>query len=529
MEDRKFEVLADKARAGLSRRDFMRTAATAGLSVAMANSLWSEARAQTPQSGGTLRLGADGGSATDTLNPLQALGADHPQSTAFCMFDTLTEIDHAGNPQPSLAESWEGGEDGVWAIRLRQGVEFHDGKTLTAEDVVWSLEQHRREDNTNAEGKMIVGNMAEIRADGPNTVIIRQEQVNFDLPALLSSFGLLIGQAGNENWDAGIGTGPYRREALEPGVRFVGSKFANFYRADQGHFDSVELLNVADPAARASGLLSNSLDVIGSPDVNTASRMNRAPDHTLIQVSGTQHYTTDMRTDTGPLTDPNIRNAIKWGVNRQEIVDNVLGGFATIGNDIPLSRNQQFYNDQLPQREFDPDRARYYLQQAGVDSVDLTFHTSDGAFSGAVDMGVLMQQTLGQVGVNVEVRREPADGYWSNVWMTEPWTASYYNGRPTADWMLSSQYSSASEWDATYFKRADFDDLLNRARIEPNQDTRRELYFEAQRMLHEEGGVLVMAFVNILIAASNRLGHGEVGMSRRLDDSRLARRWWFAA
>lgn len=529
MDEKKTEFLEGLARSSLTRRNFMQAVASAGLGAAMAGPVWDRAQAQTPRTGGTLRLGADGGGSTDTLNPLQALGADHPQSTAFCMFDTLTEIDHAGNPQPSLAESWDGGEDGVWAIRLRQGVEFHDGKALTAEDVVWSLEQHRSEDNTNSEGRMIVGNMAEIRADGPSTVVIRQTEVNFDLPAHLSSFGLLIGQAGNRDWDAGVGTGPYRKEVLEPGVRFIGSKFADFYRDDQGHFDSVELLNVTDPAARASGLLSNSLDVIGSPDVNTASRMNRAPDHVLIQVAGTQHYTTDMRTDTGPLTDPDVRNAIKWGVNRQEIVDNVLGGFATIGNDIPLSRNQQFYNDQLPQREFDPDRARHHLRQAGVDSVDLAFHTSDGAFAGAVDMGVLMQQSLAQVGINVDVRREPADGYWSNVWMTQPWTASYYNGRPTADWMLSSQYSSASEWDATYFKRADFDELLNRARVEPDQNRRQDLYFEAQRLLHEEGGVLVMAFVNILIAASNRMGQGEVGMSRRLDDSRLARRWWFKA
>ena len=178
------------------------------------------------------------------------------------------------------------------------------------------------------------------------------------------------------------------------------SKFANFYRDEQGHFDSVEILNVADPAARASGLLSGSLDAIGSPDVNTATRMNRASGYELVQVSGTQHYTTDMRTDTGPLTDPNVRNAVKWALKRQEIVDNVLGGFATVGNDIPLARNQQFYNDQLPQREYDPEKAKWYLKQSGLDSVDLTFHTSDGAFAGAVDMGVLMQESMRNAGIN---------------------------------------------------------------------------------------------------------------------------------
>ena len=125
------------------------------------------------------------------------------------------------------------------------------------------------------------------------------------------------------------------------------------------------------------------------------------------------------------------------------------------------------------------------------------------------------------------VKREPADGYWSEVWMTDPWVASYYNGRPTADWMLTSQYSSGSKWDATYFRNAEFDALLSQARAAADEAKRRELYFEAQRILWEDGGVLVVAFVNILIAASARMGHGAVGVSRRLDDARLARRWWF--
>ena len=512
----------------LNRRAFMQSAAAVGMASTM-TSAFASAVAAAPKSGGTLRLGADGGGATDTLNPLQLLGADHTQNAAFCGYDTLTEMDSNGQPQPSLAESWEGNPDGTWAIRLRKGVEFHDGKTLTAEDVVWSLQQHNSETNKNAEGKQIVGNMEEIRADGPDLVLIKQKEVNFDLPSHLSSFGLLIGQAGTTDWDRGNGTGPYVTENWEPGVRYAGSKFANFYREDQGHFDSIEILNVADPAARASGLLSGSLDAIGSPDVNTATRMNRASGYELVQVSGTQHYTTDMRTDMGPLTDPNVRNAVKWALKRQEIVDNVLGGFATVGNDIPLARNQQFYNDQLPQREYDPEKAKWYLKQSGLDSVDLTFHTSDGAFAGAVDMGVLMQESMRDAGINLNVKREPADGYWSNVWMTVPWSASYYNGRPTADWMLSSQYSSDAQWDATYFRKPEFDALLVQARAEEDTSRRKELYFAAQELLWDQGGVAVLAFVNILIGASNKLGHGEVGVSRRLDDARLARRWWFNA
>ncbi|MEM7173297.1 MAG: ABC transporter substrate-binding protein [Pseudomonadota bacterium] len=514
---------------GPSRRDFIKAGTAFGLSVAMTSALWTEVKAATPRKGGKLQAAADGGASTDTFNPLQASGVDHTTLSVLSCFDTLTEIDSKGAPQPSLAESWEGAADGTWVFKLREGVEFHDGKSLTAEDVVWSLKQHLSQENKFAEGKQIIENLEELRADGSNQVIMKQREVNFDLPAHLSSFGLIIGQEGTTDWNAGIGTGPYTKIAFEPGQRFQGAKFANFYRDDQGHFDEVELLNVTDATARASGLMSGSLEVIGQPDVNTAKRLGGIDGFTLLEVPGTQHYTTDMRTDTDPFTDNHIRSAVKWGIKRQEIVDKVLGGFGTIGNDVPISRGQQFFNSDLPQREYDPDKAKFHLKQAGLDSIDLTFSTSDGAFPGAVNAGILMQESMRPAGINVNLDRAPADGYWSDVWLKAPWCAVYWNGRPTVDWMLTSTYISSSPWNSTYFKNPTFDQLLVDARGEADEAKRRDMYFEAQRLLYEEGGVTVLGFANILIAKSDKLGHGEIGVSRRMDDSRLPRRWWFEA
>ena len=519
-------LLAFARRPGVDRRGFLRAAAAAGLAISSAGALWRDAHAATPKKGGLATVGADGGATTDILDPRLVNGADHPTIAMLSCFDTLTEMDDKSVPQPSLVESWDSSPDGTWSFTLRKGVEFHDGAPLTAEDVVWSLNLHNSEESKFAEGKQIVSNFEELRADGPDKILIKQRQVNFDLPSHLSSFGLVIGKAGTTDWNTASGTGPYRKVAFEPGVRFEGEKFQNFYRDDQGHFDEVEVLNVSDTTARVSGLLSGSLDVIGSPDVTTAPRIANVDGLSLIEVSGTQHFTTDMRTDVDPFTSAHLRNAVKWGVKRQEIVDKILGGYGVIGNDLPISRNQQFYNDQLPQREYDPEKAKWHLKQAGLESVDLTFHTSDGAFSGAVNAGVLMQESMRPVGINVDVRREPADGYWSDVWLTAPWCAVYWNGRPTVDWMLSSTYTSDSDWNSTYFKNAEFDNLLVAARGEADQEKRREMYFEAQRLLYEEGGVIVLAFANILIAKSDKLGNNPVGASRRLDDSRVTRRWW---
>ena len=107
--------------AGMSRREFMQATAAAGVSAALAGSMWSEVEAATPKKGGSLRVGVDGGASSDTLHPLQVVGGDHGMLAALSCYDTLVEIDGNGAPQPSLAESWEGSPDGTWAFKLRRG------------------------------------------------------------------------------------------------------------------------------------------------------------------------------------------------------------------------------------------------------------------------------------------------------------------------------------------------------------------------------------------------------------------------
>ncbi|MEM9912677.1 MAG: ABC transporter substrate-binding protein [Pseudomonadota bacterium] len=124
----------------------------------------------------------------------QTAGPDHLTKSILSSYDTLTEIDKTGTPQPSLAESWEANSDGTLAIQFRQGGEFHNGKTLTADDMVCSLHQHLSENNCAAEAQQILQNFEELRADAPDTVITKQKEVNFDLPPHLSAFALDIGR-----------------------------------------------------------------------------------------------------------------------------------------------------------------------------------------------------------------------------------------------------------------------------------------------------------------------------------------------
>ena len=522
------DLLPLEPTATMDRRDFMTRAAALGVTTSLASTLWSKAGRAAPKPGGHLRVGADGGATVDSFDPMQALGTDHVTQAVLSCYDTLTEVDGTGTPVPSLATGWDTSADGkTWTFKLPKDAEFHNGKPLTAGDVVWSLNQHLSEANKFAEGKQTIEGLAELKADGKDTVVMVQKEVNFDLPAHLSSFGLIIAPEGTTDWNAGIGTGPYMVEQFDPGVRFVGKRNPNFYRTDQGYFDSVELLNIADSATRSNALRTGSVDVIGQPDTKTAKRLDGLDGFSVLDVPGGQHFTTAMRTDSDPFTDNNIRMAVKYGIKRQEILNKVFGGFGYVGNDHPIGRNVQFYNDALPQREYDPERARFHLKKAGLSEISLTLMTSDGAFGGAVDMSILMQESMKDAGIKVNVERTPGDGYWSEVWLKAPWCCVYWNGRPTVDWMLTSSYISSSSWNDTYFKNERFDSLLAQARGERDQAKRKEMYFETQEILHNEGGTTVVAFASFLHGVSDKLGHGPVGGIRRMDDSRLARRWWF--
>ena len=125
--------------------------------------------------------------------------------------------------------------------------------------------------------------------------------------------------------------------------------------------------------------------------------------------------------------------------------------------------------------------------------------------------------------------QEPADGYWSNVWLKKGWCASYWSGRVTEDWMFSTSWASGVPWNESHWENARFQELLISARAELDSDKRREQYGEMQMLASAEGGVIIPMFANFVDAASSKLAHGpDIGNVWMMDSSRLTERWWFA-
>jgi len=418
----------------MSRRALLKRASALGLLAALPAGLAAKgARADEPQSGGHLRVGSVQGSTTDSLDPA-TLSSGFVNMLWYTIHGQLTEVNADGQLEPLLAESWEASDDATqWTFNLREGVEFHNGKSVDSGDVIASLQRHKGEDSVSAM-KSVVEAIIDMKADGANRVIFTLNDGNADFPFALSASSLSILPAKDDGVDlSGIGAGSYIVKHFEPGVRASMERNPNYYVSGKAHVNSAEILVLADTAARINALVTDELDVSGDIEAKTAHLLAERPGITVEDTASTQHYTFPMRTDLAPFDNKDVRMALKLALDREEILKKIVRGRGSLGNDHPISPANRYYNAELPQRAYDPEKAKWHLKQAGMEGLEVELVASDGLYSGATDTTVLFSEHAAKAGIKIKPRRAPDDGYWSDVWLVAPWSASYWSGRPTED------------------------------------------------------------------------------------------------
>ncbi|MBO0344150.1 ABC transporter substrate-binding protein [Roseibium sp. CAU 1637] len=514
---------------GLSRRNFLASTAAAGFAVTASGLFMPEdALADTPKTGGNLKLGLKGGAATDALDPALASG-----SVMFvvnhCWGDTLVESDPlTGDPLPGLAESWTASDDAsVWTFKIRKDVVFHDGSKMTVADAVATLKRHSDEaSKSGALGllKSITG-IEEKAGD----LVITLDQGNADLPLLLTDYHLVVQPNGGiDAPNTAIGTGPYKLDNFEAGVRSTFTKNENDWRDDRGHVDSVEIIVMNDNTARIAALSSGQVHYINFVEPKTVKLLERAPTVQILQTSGKGFYSFLMHCDTAPFDNNDLRLALKYAIDRQAILDRVVGGYGTLGNDYPVNSNYALAPEGIEQRAYDPDKAAFHFKKSGHDG-SVLLRTSDAAFPGAVDAAVLFQESAKKAGIEIDVKREPADGYWSNVWNVKPFCASYWGGRPTQDLRYATSYLSSADWNDTRFKRDDFDKMLLTARAELDDAKRKAIYQDMAVIVRDEGGLILPVFNDYLNAGSKSLKGYVHDIGNDISNGYIASRVWLDA
>ena len=519
----------------ISRRQFISRATALGLASALPLSMTAgSAQAMTPKKGGHFRIGLGHGSTTDSLNP-----ATHENGFSsmlpFTYGNYLAEVDNKGQLIPELATSFDATADAKkWTFPIRQGVEFHNGQTLTAQDVVNSITFHMGEDSKSA-AKGLLTSIESIKADG-NNVVVELKQGNADFPYIMSDYHLPIlpSKDGKLDWASGIGTGPFKLKNFEPGVRAEFEKNPNYWKEGRGHFDSMTMLSLIDVTARQNAVMNGEVDFIDRVDPKTVHLIKRVPVIDILETTGTLHYTFPMRVDQKPFDNYDMRMGLKLSIDREELVKKILSGHGALGNDHPISISDRYHASELAQRAYDPDKAAHHFKKAGMAGANIELSASEAAFSGAVDAALLIKATAAKAGVNIDVKKEPKDGYWSNVWNKKGWCACYWGGRPTPDWMFQAAYTDDTEWNDTAWKTGDaatkFNKLVREARAELDDTKRREMYVECQTLVHNDGGAIVPMFANYIHAHSKKLGHEpDVAGNWGSDGGKVGERWWFTS
>lgn len=493
----------------MDRRRFLGRAGALGLTAASASTLLSSAAlAAGPVKGGTLRVGIQGGSSTDSLDPGASTNAT-ASSILRLWGEPLVELDAEGGLEMRLATEFSASPDAkTWSFKIRSGVTFSDGKDLTPDDVLATIERHAGEESKSGAFGLLT-NIVGMRTEG-DTFIVELDGPNADLPYLLSDYHLMIQpNGGKHDPNAAIGTGPYVLKSHEPGVRSVFEKNANYWNPDLGHAQTVELIVINDDTARVAALQSGQVHMVNRVPPKVASLVGRMRGVNVQSVPSAGHYVFIMHANTAPFDNKDLRMALKYAINREEMVEKILFGNGSLGNDSPINAAYPYYSDDIEQRAYDPEKAAAHFKASGHEG-PILLRTSDNSFPGAPDASQLFQQSASAAGIQLEIKREPNDGYWSEVWNKQPFCTSYWGGRPTQDAMFSTAYLSSSDWNDTRFYNDQFDQLLIAARGELDDAKRKAMYRNMSTLVSEEGGLICPMFNNFIDATSDKVAGWEV-------------------
>ncbi len=522
--------LAQAAREGkISRRSFMHYSAAAGVTATTATGLWTTSAKAEPKSGGTFRIAQHDGNGTDQHNPAKYVSfADIGLTHTFRAY--LTMINKDQTLGPDVATEWSATPDvKEWRFKLNKNATFHSGRKVTANDVIASMNHHRGEDSGSAAASLLEG-IEEIVDNGDHSVTFKLSAPNADLPWIMPDYHLPILPANDDgtlNWQSADGCGPYVLKEFEAGIG------ASLVRHDDWHgegayFDAVEIIIVNDPNARQSALITGEVDATSLLENKTMRRVARNPNVEVENIPSASCITLPMHTNTAPFDNPDVRMALKLAMNREEIVDKIAFGAATIGNDFHHSPAMPYYPTDIEQRQYDPDKAKALWKKAGMEGQTLEIRTADSITTGAVDMLVLYSEHAKAAGIDIKPIREPNDGYWSDVWLKKPWMMSNWGARPTPDVMYTLTYKSGAPWNETFWENDRFNKLLTQGKGELDDTKRAEIYREMGMILRDDGGTLIPYFPNYVFGRRKNVKHtGQMAASWMMDGARAASRWWF--
>lgn len=459
-----------------------------------------------PQSGGILQFAVTDAAPDSLLDPALTEITDDTAIGAT-LYEGLVRYDDEWNVMPVLAEKWESNEDGSeWTFTLREGVTFHDGSPLTAEDVGYSIGRNLDEELGSAIYARMSGSL-----DPKGIKPVDDRTITFQLKRPDSLFTLAVGarqghvvRAGTTDFSDGNGTGPFRLNVYDPGRGWEVERNPNYWDPGKPYLDGIRSIAILDQATKVQSVVAGESDFGDRMDAAQAAVIEASSTAKMLVAKAQTYLVISMDSTQEPFGDPRIQMAVKLATDREQLLQVAQQGYGSVAKDVPVTSDAPYFPPSLDGRHQDIDRAKKLLADAGYpDGIDLTLYTSD-VFGGLVDMAVAFKQVVAPAGIRVEINRAPADTYWDQVWLVKPMYTSYYQRRHPNE-SLSLVYISNAQWNEPQYKSDKLDALVAEGMATTDPEEQDEIYRRALKLIADEAGTMIPYFIDTLWPAKNNV------------------------
>ncbi|MFC8530423.1 ABC transporter substrate-binding protein [Nocardia sp. NPDC057227] len=505
----------------LDRRRFLGIAAGTGAVALAAACGTGPEPAAAPRAGGRLRAVFAGGGAREVLDPHRA-NLFVEAARAKALYDKLADLGSDVAPRPRLAERWEPDPSLTrWRITLRQAV-FHDGRPLRAADVLASYARILDPAQAlRARSSLAVIDLAASRAVDDRTVEFALRRPFVEFPNVLAAFGAYIVPEGHTDFDRPNGTGPFAFRTFEPGRSTLLARFADHWDGAP-HLDELEFLLANEESARINALLGGQVEYAHDLSATTARSHEAGGRVAVVRSANSLAHGFAMKLDRPPFDRRELREALFLLTDRQQLVDSVLSGAGQVGNDL-FGRGYQYYDDAIPQRTVDLDRARALVRAAGADGARIDLLTST-ASAGMVEAATVLADQARAAGLTLNVVQGNKDTYWADTLNTGALT-SFRSGTMPIETHIAQRLLGGASNNVTKWNRPEFDALYDTAVATADPAARTEVYARMQRLLHSDGGYLWWGFGESIVGTARSVSGVASAPANTLDWARFDKVW----